>query len=305
MTPPDLIPADVRARLKGLRLRSGRSAQAQGFGLQSSRNLGNGMEFAQYRSYEPGDEPRQIDWKLYARSDRFYVREAERDSPLTVWLLIDTTASMGQADSGNDIGPGAPTRLDAARGLAACIIELALRQGDRFGLLSVGGAGLQATDAATGPRQRDRCLMRLNALSAAGQWPEEAALGPLWQRVQGNALVIVLSDGFEPHCVALTERLARAGRDVLHLQLLTTEERDFPFRGGHRFRDPESGAELVCDGEAVREDFLRRFAEARAELSARLAAAGVGHLEYLLDEPLDAPLQRWFGESRRHGTTLR
>jgi len=301
MTTPDFIPPDVRARLKALRLRSRRSAQAQGFGLQSSRHLGSGMEFAQYRSYEPGDEPRQIDWKLYARSDRFFVREAERDSPLTVWLLIDTTASMGQTDAARP----ALSRLDAARGLAACVIELAMRQGDRFGLLSVGGAGLAVTDAATGPRQRDRCLLRLNALSAGGQWPEETSLRPLWQRVHGNAMVIVLSDGFDAHCVALTERLARAEREVLHIQLLTTDERDFPFRGGHRFRDPETGDELLCDGDAVREDFIQQFSKARAGLAARLAAAGVGHVEYLLDEPLDAPLQRWFGESRQHGALPR
>lgn len=297
MTAPDFIPADVRARLKALRLRSRRNAQGQGFGLQSSRHLGSGMEFAQYRNYEPGDDPRQIDWKLYARSDRVFVREAERDSPLTVWLLIDTTASMAQADAAHPDR----SRLAAARGLAACVIELALRQGDRFGLLCVGSSGLQVTEAATGPRQRDRCLMQLNGLSAAGPWPADTALLPLWQRIDRQAMVMVLSDGFEPQCVALAERLARAGREVLHLQLLTTEERDFPFRGGHRFRDPETGAEQVCDGAAVREDFLRRFAEARAALSARLAAAGVEHLEYLLDEPLDAPLQRWFGEFRRHG----
>ncbi|MDZ4348839.1 MAG: DUF58 domain-containing protein [Xanthomonadaceae bacterium] len=301
MTPPDFIPADVRARLKALRLRSRRSAQAQGFGLQSSRHLGSGMEFAQYRSYEPGDEPRQIDWKLYARSDRFFVREAERDSPLTVWLLIDTTASMAQSDAARPQW----SRLDAARGLAACVIELAMRQGDRFGVLSVGGAGLDATDAGTGPRQRDRCLMRLHELSAGGQWPDETALRPLWQRVHGNAMVIVLSDGFDEHCVALAERLAKAGREVLHIQILTTDERDFPFRGGYRFRDPETGEELICDGESVREDFIRRFAQARTELSTRLAAAGVGHAEYLLDEPLDAPLRRWFGESRRHGAPAR
>jgi uncharacterized protein (DUF58 family) len=301
MTTPDLIPADVRARLKALRLRSRRSAQAQGFGLQSSRNLGHGMEFAQYRSYEPGDEPRQIDWKLYARSDRFFVREAERDSPLTVWLLIDTTASMAQTDAARP----ARSRLDAARGLAACVVELAMRQGDRFGLLGVGGAGLEAIDAGSGPRQRDRCLLTLNTLSATGQWPDEAALRPLWQRVHRNAVVIVLSDGFDQRCVALTERLARAGREMLHIQILTTEERDFPFRGGHRFHDPETGDELICDGEAVREAFLLRFAEARAALASRLAASGVGHVEYLLDEPLDAPLQRWFGESRPHGAPTR
>ena len=89
-TPPAaLIPPDLRARLAPLRLRMRRPAAAPGHGTHASRHRGAGLEFAQYRGYEPGDEPRHVDWKLYARSDRFFVREAERESPLTAWLLVD------------------------------------------------------------------------------------------------------------------------------------------------------------------------------------------------------------------------
>lgn len=292
MTAPDFIPPEVRTRLKALRLRARRAARAQGFGLQSSRNRGAGLEFSQYRAYEPGDEPRLIDWKLHARSDRFFVREAERDSPLTLWLLIDATASMRQGDA---VRPGW-SRLDAARGIAACAIELALRQGERFGLAAVGGDGLKLVAEGAGPRQRDRCLLALNELAAGGPWPPEAQLRPLWERIPAHALVLVLGDGLDEGCIALAERLAAARREVLHVRILTTEERDFPFRGGHRFRDPETGAELDCEAGAARAGFIERFAAARAALAARLAAAGIGHAEYVLDEPLDRPLQRFFGE---------
>ncbi|HEX7989807.1 MAG TPA: DUF58 domain-containing protein, partial [Stenotrophomonas sp.] len=84
-TPP-LIPADVRSRLRSLRLWPQRASGSRGIGAHASRSRGAGLEFAQYRAYEPGDELRQIDWKLYARSDRFFVRESERESPITVWL---------------------------------------------------------------------------------------------------------------------------------------------------------------------------------------------------------------------------
>src|SRR5690606_28128737 len=99
--------------------------------------------------------------------------------------------------------------------------------------------------------------------------------------------------------VALAERLANAGRDVVHLQLLTAEERDFPFRGGHRFRDPETGEELLSDGARVRDDYLARFVEARRTLDARLQSAGIRHDAAFLEDPIDAPLQRVFG--RRGG----
>jgi uncharacterized protein (DUF58 family) len=287
---PDFIPAAVRARLKDLRLAGRRAVGGHGFGQHPSRSRGAGLEFAQYRAYEPGDELRQIDWKLYARSDKFFVREAERDSPLTAWVVIDATASMGQGDAAR----AGWTRLDAARALAACVIELALRQGDYFGLAIISGDGLRLVPAGAGPRQRDRCLLELQAARAGGAWPDAARLRPLWERALAGQLVVLLSDDFDDEVVTMAEKLSAARREVLNVQLLTAEERDFPFRGGHRFRDPESGQELLSDGAAARSDFLARFAAAREALGLRLAAAGVRRVEYFLDEPLDLPLRRLF-----------
>lgn len=294
--PPPLIPADVRSRLRGLRLLPQRASGRHGIGMHASRSRGAGLEFAQYRAYEPGDEPRQIDWKLYARSDRFFVRESERESPLTVWLLLDTTASMAQADRARSDW----TRLHGACALAACVAELALQQGDGFGLIAIGGDGVRLLPAGHGLRQRDRLHLQLHALRAHGRWPPRERLAPVWERIAGNDLVVMIGDGFDDDAIALAERLARAGRDVVHLQLLTAEERDFPFRDGHRFRDPETGDELLGDGNAVRAGYLARFAEARRTLDARLQAAGIRHDTGFLDEAIDAPLQRLAGRRGGH-----
>jgi uncharacterized protein (DUF58 family) len=288
----DLVAPDVRARLRDLRLVARSSAGGDGVGQHTSRSRGAGLEFAQYRAYEPGDEPRRIDWKLYARSDRYFVREAERDSPLTVWLIIDATASMRQADAAR----AGFSKLDAAKGLAACVIELALRQGDRFGVMALGGAAPLLIPASTGPRQRDRCLLELARLAAAGTWPDAASLRPLWERIRPPSLVLFLSDFFDDAVTDLAVRLAAARREVLAVQLLSAEERDFPFAGGHRFLDPESGRERRVDAPAVRKDFLQKFAAARAELAARFTASGVRNTAHVLDEPLDAPLRRFFGQ---------
>src|SRR5690606_6529827 len=288
---PDLIPPEVRARLGGLRLAMRRQANAPGHGVHASRSRGAGLEFAQYRAYEPGDEPRQVDWKLYARSDRFFVREAERESPLTAWLLVDASASMAQADQSR---PGW-TRLDAARSLAACVIELALRQGDRFGIAAVRGDGLQVVPAGSGARHRDRCLLALHRLQALGTWPDAERLRPLWAAIGADSLMLLLSDCFDEAPVTLAERLSAARREVAAIQLLTVGERDFPFRGGHRFRDPETGAEILGDGAALRTDFLARFAAAGQALGRRFDAAGIRHAAHVLDEPLDAPLRILFG----------
>ena len=291
MSSYDPIPPQVRSRLKDLRLTSRRAIGLHGIGLHHSRSRGAGLEFAQYRAYEPGDELRQIDWKLYARSDRFFVREAERESPLTVWILIDASASMAQQDAARS----GWSRLHAAKALAACVAELALRQGDRFGLVALQSEGLRLAPPGSGARQRDRLLLEMHGLDAHGEFPSAERLTPLWERIAAGDLVLLLSDCFDEASVALAERLAAARREVLVVQLLTAEERDFPFKGGHRFRDQETGEELLGDGSAMRNEFLARFGEARRALDARLDASGIRHTDYFLDQELDLPLRRLFG----------
>ena len=286
----DFIPPPVRARLKDMRLTASRAVGLQGLGLHHSRSRGAGLEFAQYRAYEPGDELRQIDWKLYARSDRFFVREAERESPLGVWLLIDASASMAQEDAARK----GWSRLSAAKGLAACVAELALRQGDRFGLVALRDDGMRLLAPGAGVRQRDRFLLELHGLQARGAWPAPEQLRALWERIGAGDLVMLLSDGFDEGAIDVMTRLAAARREVLTVRILTAEERDFPFQGGHRFHDPESGDEQLGDGAAMRNDFLARFTQARRELDARLDASGIRHAEYFLDQPLDLPLRRLF-----------
>lgn len=291
--PNALIPPDVRARLRELRIASRRSAGGDGLGQHASRSRGAGLEFAQYRAYEPGDEPRRIDWKLYARSDRYFVREAERDSPLDLWLLLDATASMRQADLARpDLA-----KFDAARSLAACVIDIALRQGDRFGIVTIAGSTPLAIPLGSGARHRDRCLLELARVQPAGVWPQSSALQAAGARIASHALVFMLSDFFDEAAFEFVRRLAGAGREVLTLQMLAADERDFPFAGGRRFIDPESNAQRRVEASAVRADFLARFAAARAALANDCAALGIQHAQYMLDEALDAPLRRLFSAS--------
>jgi uncharacterized protein (DUF58 family) len=288
---PLTIPPEIRSRLRRLALRTRRDLGSRGFGMHPSRNKGSGIEFAQYRAYEPGDEPRRIDWKLFARSDKFFVREAEEESPVSVWILIDASASMGQADR------SAPdwSRLDAAKLLALCIVELAQMQGDRFGWIALKSGALGLAEPRGGRAQIDRLQIDCARLQAAGTFPDAGTLAPLWERIGAHDLVLFLSDCFDDGGIALIERLAKAGREVLAVQMLTVEERDFPFDGGYRFLDQESGDALIGDGKALRETYLGRFAAARASLEARLDRAGIRHTAYVLDESIDKPLQVFFG----------
>ena len=282
-----LIPPDIRARIRGLRFTSPLIANGAGAGQHFGRQKGSGLEFEQYRAYEPGDEPRRVDWKLYGRSDRFFVREATKDSPLTIWVLIDTTASMAQADTAR----ADYSKLDAAKLLAACLIEIAVMQGEPVGMFGIGGV-LQLVPANAGTRQRDRLFVTLDGLSCSGEWPSEARLQLLWERIALDSLIVVISDGFDGSLPIIVERLAAARRQVLSLGIVSCDERDFPFAGDFVFCDPETGERRRVDGAAARADFLQRFAQSRRELAARIARTGARHIEHYLDEPADLTLRR-------------
>ena len=287
----DLIPADVRSRLRNLRIVTQRAVGSHGIGLHQSHSRGAGLEFAQYRAYEPGDELRQIDWKLYARSDKFFVREAERESPVAIWVLIDASASMAQADAGQPDY----RRIDAAKSIAACIGQMAMQQGDRFGYMAISNDGMALLPPATGLRQRDRLLIELSQMRTGTGFAAETQLGPVWERIGAHDLIILLSDCFDEGAIALAEKLGSAGREIVVVEMLTAAERHFAFDGSYRFRDPETGEELLADGAALRTEFLARFGAARAELHKRLDAIGIRHAAHLLDEPVDLPLRRLFG----------
>ena len=286
----DPVTPGLRAQLRGLRIASRRSSALRGGGQHRSRDKGAGLEFSQYRGYEPGDEPRRIDWKLYARSDRFFVREAERDSPLAVWIVLDASASMTQADEARpDV-----SRLDAGKALAACIAEVALRQGDRVGLVALREDALVFVPAAAGSRQRERLLFDLERIRADGGVPEESRLRPVWDRIAADDLVVVLGDFLDPAVPDLATRLAAARREVLAIQLLAVAERDFPFADGRRFIDPETGEALPGDARTLRAEFLARFGAAQQALHARFGEAGIRHAVHILDEPLLQPLRQLF-----------
>ncbi|WP_033920064.1 DUF58 domain-containing protein [Sphingomonas sp. 37zxx] len=294
MSPLDL-PHDVRRRLARLAIVPRGRSGLGGVGIHASRNRGTGMEFAQYRPYERGDELRSIDWKLYARSDRFFVRDAERESPLAVWIILDASASMAQADLAT---PGW-SRFDAARRLAAAIAAVALAQGDRFGLIVEGGGAPIVVAPGSGPRHRDRLHLALAPLAATGVADWEGARQRLGERIGRDDVAIVLTDGFDEACIATIEALAASGRDLCTIRLFTADERDFPFDSGYRFTDAESGASVIGDGPALREQYLTRFAAARAAKEARLEAAGVRHTESYVDRPADEPIAALFDRRAR------
>ena len=212
-----------------------------GHGIHAGVERGAGVEFSEYRAYVPGDEWRRVDWKLLARADRYYVREAERDSHVAVWLVLDATASMAEPSrSIADLD-----KITYARAILACIAAIAQRQGDAFGLLVLSDGRTQFTPAARGPRQLHRILAQLQKAEPLGQLPATAALKSALHFARSPSLIIAASDFLDwpsPLSEALL-RLRHMRHDVRALLLQTQAECDADFASG-AYRDPEAEGNL-------------------------------------------------------------
>ncbi|MEE4204549.1 MAG: DUF58 domain-containing protein [Halieaceae bacterium] len=272
---------------------------ATGFlhGVQASEQRGVGIEFSQYRAYEPGDAPSRIDWKLYARSDRYFVREAERESETSVWLVLDTSRSMMLGSE-----QGVWNKFDYGRYLTATLAYLAQSQGDRVGLLTLGGGAPTLIPALAGTRQWHRILHSLDDLTAGGAFPAHENIGAEIARLQGPGLVILISDLHQERgeISDFLRLVSTQHNEVATLRLECNDERDFPFEGPVRFEDLETGESVLANGRAARAKYLSSREQWLTELKRRLSQWEVGLDTVCSDEPLDAGLHA-FLERRRRG----
>lgn len=306
-TPPTpLLDAPLLAAAGELTLAARRLVAGAVAGLHPSLHPGRSHDFSQYRAYQPGDEPRHIDWKLFARSDRFFLRESDVDTRIAISLVLDATASMQHRGSRSDD----PRKFDRARSLAAAFALIAEAQGDPLALHAVCDGEISSVSTA-GRRQPFRQIAhRLAALEPAGRWPTEPrrlahAMGQT-QAHSGSTgpaatrqLTVLLTDGHE-HDGEIRAALSplRARRhEVLFLHFIDRDERDFPYQGAVLLEEWETGRTLETDASAVRQQ-VRDAQEASRR--AWLSAWGDSRFDYfpiLSDQPLDrclqALLRRW------------
>ncbi|MEE4173772.1 MAG: DUF58 domain-containing protein [Xanthomonadales bacterium] len=271
---------------------------ADGFlhGIQPSHQRGVGIEFSQYRAYEPGDDPARIDWKLYARSDRYFVREAERESEIAIWFVLDASRSMAQASEG-----GAWSKFDYARHLVATLAYLAQGQGDAVGLLALTQGRRHLLPPATGQRQWHRIIKALHGVQPEGGFPDPGDLRVHLDRLQVPGLVLVVSDlhQLDTEIETFLRQASTRHNDVAALQLRCADELQFPHDGPTRFEDLETGETVLVNATRAREGY-RQAAEAYQErLRRRLGALEISLDEIDIDQPLDEAMAAFLGRRQR------
>lgn len=263
---------------------------AEGFlnGAHASRRHGAGMEFSQYRPYQPGDDLRRLDWRLAARSDRYYLRESEVDTSLVVNLVLDASASMNHRDD-NGL-----SKLDYARLLLAALAYLAQKQGDAVGLTILSPKGLQHYPARADTRQLPRLYHALETAEATGTFPDTATLAPLTARRQ-RALTVCVSDLYEEHGEIhhLLARLRATSGDVLLLHLVAGNELNFSHKGPVTLRDLETGQTIQLDADQQRASYQQQLRQWLRDTAQAARRQGLDYHQLSTAEPLDAAMREF------------
>lgn len=282
--PATLLDPALLARIADLPLLARTVVDGFLHGMHRSSRRGLSLDFAQHRAYQPGDDLRRIDWKAYARTDRFYVKEYDADTNAGVVFALDVSGSMDFASEGVN-------KFAYARMLVASLAWLAQRNGDRIGLATFSDKLIEVVPPST--RHLQLLLHALGRAAPRGTGMVAAAVERVGDVATRPGIVVLVSDGYEAPDVLgrAVDALRARGHDVIFFQLIDRAEVDFPFSGPLVFEDGESGARLPLRPEETRARYLTLFGEHRTAIRDRMRAAGVDHVPVITDEPLDAALQ--------------
>lgn len=284
----------VLARIGTLELKAKTVVEGVLSGLHRSPRRGFSVEFAEYRQYLPGDALSTIDWKVYARSDRHYVRKFEEETNLDCHLLVDVSGSMAY-------GSHAVTKRDYACYLAASLAYLMHRQRDAVGLIAFDDAIVQRLAPSARAGHLRRVLLAIERLPAGARTNVAKPLADLAKVLAKRGLVVVISDLLdEPSEVIRGLRQFRQrGTDVVVFQVLDPQELRFRFDDAARFRDVESAHEVFADPQAVRGAYLQAMTGLVDTYRRELGGAGIDY--HLLDtsQPLDLALTTYLSARGR------
>jgi uncharacterized protein (DUF58 family) len=293
--------AELAQQVAGLKFASRRLAAGLLAGLHRSVHRGGSAEFAEYAEYAAGDEPRTIDWKAVARTDRYFVKRFEETTNRRSFLLLDGSASMGFSRGAR------PSKLETGKVLLGGLATLLLRQGDAAGasVLRDGDDVLPIP-----PRARrshlEAVLERLARAQARGRTDLARALDEVSPRIRRRSLVVLVSDlvdeaaGFG----AALRRLRARDHDVVVIQVLDEDELKFPFVGTLRFRDPETEAVVTSDARVVAEGYRRELAAFLDESERAVVGAGAEHLRLVNSEDLVSAVLRFLARRQSLGRRL-
>ncbi|HET7461304.1 MAG TPA: DUF58 domain-containing protein [Longimicrobium sp.] len=292
----DFLPPGLLEHLGGLEIIAKTIVRGFQAGVHRSPLRGAGEDFAKHRDYQQGDDVRYLDWKLYARTDRLYVREFEERSNLQSYVVVDASASM---DYG---GAGGVTKLRYGSYVAAALAHLMIGGGDAVGLAAFGAE----PRLLLGPRARKGhlhdLLLNLERLRPGGHGGVAEVLDRVGVAMRRGGRVVVISDLLEDDggdaLVAAAGRLRARGDEVIVMRILTPEESGEAAPDAGLFFDPEHPARQVPASPRQDAGYARRVAAYYASIAGRLRERGVEYVPLSTAQPVEQALVAWVNRRR-------
>jgi uncharacterized protein (DUF58 family) len=284
------------ARYGGLALVARTLVEGYLTGVHKSPYKGYSVEFAEHRQYYPGDEIRHLDWRVLAKTDRFYIKEYEEETNLKAYLLVDASGSMAYRGKGRG-------KFEYAQHVAACLAYLMLHQLDAVGLVTHDTRVRQLLPPRANAKHLLHVLQALEHTAPGG----ETALAPIWHElavhhIKRRGMVVILSDCFDDldHLTLALRHFRHRKHEVILFHVLAPEEIEFPFRRLTQFQDLEVPPDrLLVDPARLRREYLERFGTFCQQLRDRARGMGVDYHLLRTDEPVDRALGIYLSRRQR------
>ncbi len=286
----------VIARLGTMELKARTVVEGFLSGLHRSPYKGFSVEFAEYRQYLPGDDLSTLDWKVYARTDRHYVKKFEEETNLECHLLLDVSGSMAYR------GAAPMSKIEYGSVLAAALAFLMNRQRDATGLIAFDERIVFRLPAGARPGHLHSLLLALERMEVGKKSDVGRPQHQLAEALIKRSLVVVISDLLDDPdpIVRGLRHLKFRGTDVIVFQVLDPNELTFPFKGSSRFRDLESSEEVITEPTKIRTGYLRELAGLTLHYDRALRGAGIDYVQLDTSQPLDFALLAYLdARSRR------
>ncbi len=294
----DLLHPTELARLGSLEFVARKVVEGFLLGLHASPHRGFSAEFAELKAYQPGDDVRYIDWRMFGRSDRYFVKQFQEETNLVSYLLLDISESMNWQSS-----TAVPPKLDYAKQLLAAMALLLVRQGDAVGLTAFHEGVPMRVQPKGGKNHWYELLHQMDTLEASGLTQASTALTDVARRLRRRGLVVLVSDllvDLEQTRTAL-RFLRHRGHEVLVLHLIDPGERELPAAGDAWFFDPETKEEMRVNAADLRSDYRDAVEEALREWERELRPYGIDYVTVDTNQPLSRALGAYLRKRARLG----
>lgn len=280
--------------IKDLSLAAKKAVDGFMSGINKSNVKGAGLEFSQYRSYQPGDDLRWLDWKMYARSDRYYIRESEMETSISVRFLIDTSRSMLHVDNGI-------SKIDYARYMAAALGWLAHMQGDAIGLYVFQEGELFSLASRKDAQHLTRFYYQLQNIQPAGKFTEAIHYKHIFTGEQKRELLVFITDMYERdgEIMQLLSSLSSLRHDITVFHLMGDNELKLDFGNYTAVQDLETGEKISINTRETKNMYEERLQQYLADVRMRLLDKNIFYRLINMAEPLDKALRDFLTQRQK------